>query len=129
MMTHEKMRALAKRFFDCLEAVDIDGLFACYAPDATIWHNVDEREKPVEGTRKALEDIEAHLTDRVYDDRRVEVFDGGFVQQHVLRGTRVHDGVRVSLPVCAVCTVKDDRIVRIREYFDSARAAEFRKSA
>jgi starch phosphorylase len=31
------MRALAKRFFDCVEAGDIEGLVACYAPDAEIW--------------------------------------------------------------------------------------------
>ena len=69
------------------------------------------------------------IVDRLYDDRRVEVFPGGFVQQHVLRGTRVQDGVRVHLPACIVCAVKDGRITRLDEYFDSARVADFRKYA
>jgi ketosteroid isomerase-like protein len=51
------------------------------------------------------------------------------VQQHVLRGTRALDGVRVALPACIVCAVKDGKITRLDEYFDSARVAEFRKSA
>jgi ketosteroid isomerase-like protein len=57
------------------------------------------------------------------------VFPGGFVQQHVLRGTRKHDGERLALPACIVCAVKDGKITRLDEYFDSARVAEFRKFA
>jgi ketosteroid isomerase-like protein len=57
----------------------------------------------------------------------VHTFDGGFVHQHVLSGTR-KDGARLSLPACLVCEVKDGRITRLDEYFDSARVAEFRKT-
>ena len=44
-------------------------------------------------------------------------------------GTRALDGVRVALPACIVCAVKDGKITRLDEYFNSARVAEFRKSA
>ena len=54
---------------------------------------------------------------------------GGFVQQHVLRGTRKHDGARLALPAYVVCAVKDGKITRLDEYFDSARVADFRKYA
>ncbi len=123
------MRALAKRFFDCVEAGDIEGLVACYAPDAEIWHNTDEQVQGPEDNRKTLAGMVTRILDRVYDDRRLEVFPGGFVQQHVLRGTRKHDGVRLALPACIVCAVKDGKITRLDEYFDSARVAEFRKFA
>jgi ketosteroid isomerase-like protein len=121
------MRDLAKRFFDYVEAGDVDGLVACYAPDAKIWHNTDRQEQGPEDNRKTLAGMVTRIVDRVYADRRVEVFPTGFVQQHVLQGTRKHDNVRVELPACIVCAVKDGKITRLDEYFDSAVVAEFRK--
>lgn len=128
-MPDDAMRTLAKRFFDCVEAGDIDGLVACYAPNAEIWHNTDGLIQGPEDNRKTLAGMVARILDRVYDDRRVDVFPGGFVQQHVLRGTRKHDGVRLALPACIVCQVRDGKITRLDEYFDSAHVAEFRKFA
>jgi ketosteroid isomerase-like protein len=128
-MSDDAMRDLAKRFFDCVEQGDVDGLVACYAPNAEIWHNTDEEIQGPEDNRKTLAGMVTRILDRVYDNRRVEVYAGGFVQQHVLRGTRALDGVRVALPACIVCAVKDGKITRLDEYFDSARVAEFRKSA
>jgi ketosteroid isomerase-like protein len=123
------MRDLAKRFFDCVEAGDIEGLVACYAPDAKIWHNTDRQEQGPEDNRKTLAAMVTRIVDRVYADRRVEVFPSGFVQQHVLQGVRKHDNVRVELPACIVCSVKDGKITRLDEYFDSAGVAEFREFA
>jgi ketosteroid isomerase-like protein len=129
MSTPEEIRSLAKRFFDCVEQGDIDGLVACYAPDAEIWHNTDEAIQGPQDNKAVLSGMVTRIVDRLYDNRRVEVFPTGFVQQHVLRGTRAHDGVRVALPACIVCKVEDGRITRLDEYFDSARVAEFRKYA
>lgn len=123
------MRTLAKRFFDCVEQGDIEGLVACYAPDAEIWHNTDRQIQGPEDNRKTLAGMVTRIVDRVYADRRVEVFPAGFVQQHVLQGVRKHDNVRVELPACIVCAVKDGKITRLDEYFDSAGVAEFRKFA
>jgi ketosteroid isomerase-like protein len=128
-MSDEEMRALAKRFFDCVEAGDVDGLVANYAPDAKIWHNTDELEQGPDDNARTLRGMVARISDRVYDERRLSVFPGGFVHQHVLRGTRAHDGARLALPACIVCQVKDGKITRLDEYFDSARVAEFRKFA
>jgi ketosteroid isomerase-like protein len=128
-MSDDAMRALAKRFFDCVEAGDIDGLVACYAADAEIWHNTDGLIQGPDDNRKTLAGMVTRILDRVYDDRRVDVFPGGFVQQHVLRGTRKHDGARLALPACIICKVRDGKITRLDEYFDSAHVAEFRKFA
>lgn len=119
---------LARRFFDAAERGDIDTLYGCYAPDARIWHNTDESEQTRDDNAQALRGFVRRISDRAYVDRRVRVFDGGFVQQHVLEGVRA-DGVRVRLAACIVCEVEDGKIVRLDEYFDSARVAEFRKQA
>lgn len=50
-------------------------------------------------------------------------FEGGAVQQHVLRGTRVSTGEEVALHACVVIAVEDGKITRLDEYFDSAEAA------
>jgi len=128
-MSDDAMRALARRFFDHVEAGDVDGLVSCYAPDARIWHNTDGLEQGPEDNRRTLAGMVTRILDRKYDERRLHVFPGGFVHQHVLRGTRKHDGVRLALDACIVCEVKDGKITRLDEYFDSAQVAEFRKFA
>ncbi len=65
------------------------------------------------------------LAERVYDERRLTVFAGGFVQQHVLRAVRKRDGASVELAACLVCQVSDGRITRLDEYFDSAAVDAF----
>jgi len=112
-----------------MQAGDFAGVLACYAPDARIWHNTDRREEtPAENVR-SLAASGTRVVDRVYADRRLAVFPTGFVQEHVLRGTRVHDAVTVELPACLVAEVHDGRITRLDGYFDSASAAEFAKYA
>jgi len=118
-------RALAKRFFDSVEAGDIETLYACYAPGARIWHNTDEQEQTRDDNAATLRGFVARISNRVYAKRRLTVFAGGFVQQHELQGVRA-DGVALKLPACIVCKVRDGLIVRLDEYFDSARVAEFR---
>lgn len=123
-MTDDAIRALAQRFFDAIEAGDIDAVIACYAPDAAIWHNTDERVQGPAENRAILAGLIKYMPERTYEDRRLETFPGGFVQQHVLVCAR-RDGRKVRLPACLVCAVKDERITRLDEYFDSAAAAAF----
>lgn len=125
----DEIRALAARFFDAIESGDIATMQASFAPDAPIWHNTDEIEVTPEQTAKTLAGMLTRIDRPVYADRRLNAFPGGFVQQHVLTGTRVHDGVAVRLPCAIVCRVEGGRITRLDEYFDSAHVAEFRKYA
>jgi len=129
MMTDSEMRAFAKGFFDAIEQGDIAAMQACFAPDAEIWHNTDELIVTPADTARTLTGMVARIRDRRYADRRVDTFPGGFVQQHVLEGKRVHDGGAVRLPCAIVCRVENGRITRLDEYFDSAHVAAFRKFA
>jgi ketosteroid isomerase-like protein len=128
MSSPAEIEALAKHFFDCVEAGDIDGLVACYAADAKIWHNTDELEQGPSDNAATLRGFVQRIPERRYTQRRVHAFPGGFVHQHVLVGSR-SDGVSVALPACIVCAVENGKITRLDEYFDSARVAEFRKFA
>ncbi len=124
-MTHPNI-VLLDRIIAAAEAGDATDLADIYAPDAVIWHNHDDKETTVEQNGRLLEGMARWVSDRRYTERRVSAFDGGAVQQHVLRGTRVSTGEEVALHACAVITVNDDgKITRLDEYIDSAEAASF----
>jgi ketosteroid isomerase-like protein len=128
MSSPAAIRALAQRFFDAVEAVDIATVRDCYDPDARIWHNTDGLEQSREENAAVLADFARRIPQRVYANRRLQILDGGFVQQHELQGVRT-DGRAVTLTACIVCTVAEGRITRLDEYFDSAQVAAFRAPA
>jgi ketosteroid isomerase-like protein len=117
---------LLDRIVAAAEAGDATDIFNVYAEDAVIWHNHDGKETTVQQNARLLEAMDKWVADRSYTERQIRVFDGGAVQQHVLRGTRRSTGEPVALHACAVITVNDEgRVTRLDEYLDSHEAAQF----
>jgi uncharacterized protein len=114
--------ALADRMFTAIEAGDLDTLRTIYAEDFVAWANFDDSTKGVDGTMAVLGWLCKKLGNRRYDIVRRELIPGGFLQQHVLRGT-APDGSAVAMPACVVATVTDGRVVRIDEYLDPSALA------
>jgi len=114
----DAVRALADCFFAAIEAGDVEGALACYAPDARIWHNSDDLEQDVAANGRTLAGLVAITTSRRYEHRRLSVLPDGFVQQHVLVAVRP-DRPTLRLAACFFCAVADRRITRLDEYFDS----------
>ena len=125
----DDIRTMATRFFDAIEEGDIAAMKNSFAADAEIWHNTDELVGTPEQTAAVLTGMVARIKDREYAERRLTVFPGGFVQQHVLKGRRTHDDGAVRLPCAIICKVENGKITRLDEYLDSAHVAEFRKFA
>jgi len=96
----------------------------CYADDVVIWHNTDGAAQGKAENLKVLSGLIRYYPERVYADRRLTAYPGGFVQQHVLKARRA-DGAERTLPACVICAVTDGRITRLDEYFDSAHQAAF----
>jgi ketosteroid isomerase-like protein len=113
---------LANRFFAAIERGDVDAVAALYADDAVVWHNVDQHEQPKADNLKVLAWLAEHLPGRRYTDVRRHPIDGGFVQQHVLRGT-TRAGREVVVPACLVVQIRDGLVSRIDEYLDTAQVA------
>lgn len=124
-MSHDATRQLAEKFFSAIERGDLQAVQAIYAPDAIVWHNTDGIASPVAENLKTLSNFIKHVPERLYVDRRLDVFDGGFVEQHLLKA-KLANGRDVTLSACIVCKVKDGRITRLDEYFDSAALAAWR---
>ena len=83
---------LLDRIIAAAEAGDATDLFSIYADDAVIWHNHDNREQTVAENAVVLEKMHTWVRDRSYDDRRIQVFDGGVVQRRRDRGGNVAVG-------------------------------------
>jgi ketosteroid isomerase-like protein len=122
----EEIERAAHAFFDAIEKGDIEAVRRTYSPDAVIWHNFDDKESTREENLATLEGFIKAIPVRRYSKRKLNVFDGGFVQQHVLVGT-LPSGKEVSLAACIVCSVRDGHITRLDEYFDSAALAKWRQ--
>lgn len=128
MANDTDIRALATAFFDAIEHGDIELMRGSFTEDAEIWHNTDQLIVTRDQTADVLTGMVARIKDRKYDERQLNIFAGGFVQQHILRGRRTHDDGAVELPCAIICRVTHDgKISRLDEYFDSAHVAEFRK--
>jgi ketosteroid isomerase-like protein len=119
MSGHQAMSDLAARFFAAIEAGDIEGVTACYAPHAVIWHNDDGVEQSREENLKTLRSFIGFTADRTYADARRSFFDGGFAQQHRLVA-HAKNGAALESHVAILCRVEDGVIVRLDEYMDPA---------
>lgn len=113
---------LATRFVTAIEAGDIEGVKACYAPDAKIWHNYDNVDQSVDDNLKVLGWMCGVLSARKYDILRQIEIPGGYLQQHVLRG-RLKSGADFAMPACLVVQASGGRITRLEEYLDVGQAA------
>lgn len=125
--TADLIAGVADRLFDAIERGDADALAALWSDDIVVWRQGGgpERDKP--RGLKVIAWFVGATAERRYEvlDRRY--FDGGFVQQHVLRATRISDGGRVALPTCVVIECPDGLITRLDGWFDSVAQAELAK--
>lgn len=113
------MIALANRFSEAACARDIEGLRSVYTPDMVVWKNTDQNQRSVDEHLSTYATNTAALKGIRYSDIRVSPFEGGFVQQLVVVAD-LGDGRILSFPCCQVARVRDGRIARLEEYFDSA---------
>jgi ketosteroid isomerase-like protein len=121
---------LAERFIAAIEAGDLDTMTGCYAPDAVVWHNTDGLGTPGqdrETNAKSLRWMRRYLKDMQYEIVSREPTPSGFVQHHVLRATTAL-GEPFALPAAVICTVANDQIVTLHEYFREADLAPLMKA-
>ena len=122
MITNEtEMNALADRLTRAYEQNDVDAIVACYAPDAHIWHNLDEVDQTVEEQLGATRWLNEQLKSLKYEVISRDFFDGGYVQQYVVHGTLTSSGDAFRMRLCMRVVVRDGRIARLEEYLDSGK--------
>lgn len=120
-MSSTEAMAVAHRFLEALNAGDADALMEIYAEDAKIWHNFDGKLQSVSDNARSLQWMHRKLQDLNYDVKRLEPIEGGYLQQHVLRG-KLASGEDFALDALAIVQVENGRIVSLEEYLDLAQA-------
>jgi ketosteroid isomerase-like protein len=116
--------ALCDRFFDAIEQKDFAAVERCYAPELVVWHSHDCLYQTRESNLATLRDGMSRLKKMRYRNRRIHVFEGGFVQQHTLFVTHPNDFVG-QMDVCFIGYTRDGMISRAYEYFDTGQIAKF----
>jgi ketosteroid isomerase-like protein len=111
---------VANRLFDAIERGDYATVEDLWADDVTVWHTGDAQDNDRVRALKAIRWFIRNTTERSYEILDRQLFDGGFVQQHVLRARR-SDDVSIEMRVCIVIKVDGAGLItRIDEYFDPA---------
>jgi len=119
---------VADRLFGAVERGDYETVDGMCADDVTVWHSGDSRDNDRVRALKVIRWFIDVTTTRDYEILDRQVFDGGFVQQHILRARRA-DEVSIEMRVCVVIKVNGEGfIIRIDEYFDPTDMAPLMRS-
>src|ERR1700758_5827734 len=99
--TAETIVDVADRLFAAIEKSDQAAVDRLWSDDIAVWRTGARRD---DGKARALRVIDWFITTTV--ERRYEIldrrlFEGGFVQQHILHATG-HAGLSISMRVCIV---------------------------
>jgi len=115
---------VADRLFSAIEKGDRETVASMWGDDIAVWRT-DGRRDPTtcDDKPRALRVIDWFLSTtatRGYEILDRQVFENGFVQQHVLHATG-HGGQSIAMRVCIVIKVdKEGLINHVDEYFDPA---------
>jgi ketosteroid isomerase-like protein len=113
--------ALAHAAWDAASAGDVARFQSYFAPDAVVWHNFDQVEQPIAVAAAQLGAMMQHVGSITYEDRRYVSLPDGAVMQHVST-VALKDGRKVPVHTKIRMYVRDGRIQRVEEYFDTAAA-------
>lgn len=120
----DAINQVAERFVAAITSGDREGLQQVFDPSAVIWHNTTRVEKQAS---EAIDAIAAMFGSRriSYEAIRRSLCPTGFTQQHVVTSPDAA-GDLFEMPACIVGTVRDGKIVRLEEYYDSAQRVGLR---
>lgn len=113
---------VADRLFDAIEKGDAATVGQLWSDDVVVW-KVADRDRDKDRALRIITWFLDTTTDRRYEILERKLFDGGFVQQHVLHANG-RNGATIAMRVCIVIKVDTDGLIhRIDEYFDPAQIA------
>jgi len=111
---------VADRLFDAIENSDIAMVERLFSPEVAVWKSGDVRDNDHARSVRIIAWFVDATVDRRYEILDRQVFDGGFVQQHVLHALG-RAGATIAMRVCIVIKVGADGLInRVDEYFDPA---------
>ena len=120
---------VADRLFAAIERADTTQIEQLWDDDVLVWHSGDTEDNDRSKALRIIYWFIKRTSDRRYEILDRQLFDGGFVQQHILHAN-AHNGGSISMRVCIVIKVGANGLInRIDEYFDPADMAPLLGSA
>ena len=114
---------VADRLFDAIEHSDIAMIQQLWNDDVAVWKTGEDRARDKERALRVITWFISRTSDRRYEILDRELFDAGFVQQHILHATG-RDGGSISMRVCIVIKLGANGLIsQIDEYFDPVELA------
>ena len=113
----QDLLALARRYNEAFAACDVEGMRACYAPDAAIVQLPSGRTLSVDDSIRAVPWLHRKLDGLRVEGVKATVTTDGFVLQYLICGTNP-SGQELRSPTCLVVTAGPEGITRLEEYFD-----------
>lgn len=113
--------AVADAVFGAIERGDLEQLGRLWADDIEVWHSNDEVVQDKVHNLATIGWMIENTASVEYRDIVRDPTAEGFVQRHTLRLTH-HDERTADLAVAIFLSISDGQVIRIDEYFDSARA-------
>ena len=118
----EAIADVADRLFEAIEQSDIAMVEQLWNSDVVVW-KVADRERDRERALRVISWFINTTTERRYEILDRQLFDGGFVQQHILHANG-RNGGSIAMRVCIVIKLGANGLIsRIDEYFDPAEIA------
>src|SRR5882757_5641439 len=123
----EAIADVADRLFEAIEQSDIAMVQQLWNEDVTVW-KVADRDRDRERALRVIAWFVNTTTDRRYEILDRQLFEGGFVQQHILHANG-RNGGSIAMRVCIVIKLGANGLIsRIDEYFDPAEMAPLLES-
>jgi ketosteroid isomerase-like protein len=124
----EAVADVADRLFDAIERADTANIERLWDDDVLVWHAGDHEDNDRPRALRVIHWFIKRTTERRYEILDRQLFDGGFVQQHILYAN-CRNGGSIALRVCIVIKLGANGLIsRIDEYFDPAEMAPLLES-
>ena len=114
---------IADQLFAAIERSDTASVRRLWNDDIAVWKVGEPRDRDRERALRVIDWFVTATTERRYEILDRQLFDGGFVQQHILHATG-RNGAPISMRVCLVIKLGANGLIsRIDEYFDPTELA------
>ncbi|MCW2685240.1 MAG: ketosteroid isomerase-like protein [Mycobacterium sp.] len=119
----DAITSVADRLFAAIEAGDVATVAGLWSTDVAVWQVGARCDRDKSRALRVIDWFVSSTSGRRYQVLSRQVFDGGFVQQHILHATS-RTGTPVAMRVCMVILVGTDGLIsRIDEYLNPAELA------
>ncbi|MET0900585.1 MAG: DUF4440 domain-containing protein [Mycobacterium sp.] len=113
---------VADTLFRAIECSDVAIIDELWNDDIAVWHSGDRHDNDRARAMRVICWFINRTTVRRYEILDRQLFEGGFVQQHVLHASGAHGSI--DMRVCIVVKLAENGLIsRIDEYFDPAEMA------